>query len=88
MNTIEIMLAIATPVGAAIGSFIGMRVTVSRLREDVQALFAKVDGLRADQHRAQLEHEREHGEVKAALATLEANVEAIQSPWKRKSQHP
>lgn len=85
MTGAELTIALATPIAAAIGSFVGMRVTVARLRQDVQTLFEKVDAMSMHIGASQLEQEREHGEVKVALAKLEARVESLDSPWKRKS---
>lgn len=70
---------------AAIGSFIAVKASVSRLQIDVRTLFKKVDAMQEKMQTMALEGEREAGDLKVAIAGLKAQVDNLASPWTRKS---
>lgn len=76
-ETIDILAVVLPALSAGVGAVVATKVSVAQLRRDVTRLFEQVEDLRSEFHNASLDHEREHGEVKAKLAALSVQVENI-----------
>jgi len=82
-DTIRYLMPLFT---AFIGAFFGIKSSVVRLENDVKKLGDDMDALKGNLNKSTLDGAREHGVLKERLATIEARISDLPSPWLRKTQ--
>lgn len=76
-ETITILSIVLPMVGSAVGAIVATKISVARLREDVQTLYKQLHELKNNVHQSNLTHEVEHGELKVAIARMETKLETL-----------